>query len=132
MKDAGSTPLSTGTTLEELIRRPELSYDMLAPVDEGRPDLCVEVREQVNINIKYRGYIEREKRQISQYKKAEENRIPQDIDYESIHNIRIEARQKLSRFRPETIAQASNIQGISPADIQVLLVYLKSLRNKNG
>ena len=132
MKDAGSTPLSTGTTLEELIRRPELSYDMLAPVDEGRPALCDEVREQVNINIKYRGYIEREKRQISQYRKAEENRIPQDIDYESIPNIRIEARQKLSRFRPETIAQASNIQGISPADIQVLLVYLKSLRNKNG
>ena len=126
MDNAGSTPISTGTTLEELIRRPEMSYDMLAPVDESRPALSDEVREQVNINIKYRGYIEREKRQIQQYKKADERRIPEDIDYETIANIRIEARQKLSKFRPETIAQASEIQGISPADIHVLLVYLKS------
>ena len=126
MDKAGSTPISTGTTLEELIRRPELSYDMLAPIDENRPALSDEVREQVNINIKYRGYIEREERQIRQYKKADERLIPEDIDYESIANIRIEARQKLSKFRPQTIAQASEIQGISPADIQVLLVYLKS------
>ena len=126
MEDAGSTPISTGTTLEELIRRPELSYDMLAPIDEDRPALSDAVREQVNINIKYRGYIEREKRQILQYKKADERRIPEDIDYENIANIRLEARQKLTKFRPETIAQASEIQGVSPADIQVLLVYLKS------
>ena len=126
MEDAGSTPISTGTTLEELIRRPELSYDMLAPIDEDRPALSDAVREQVNINIKYRGYIEREKRQIVQYKKADERRIPEDIDYENIANIRLEARQKLTKFRPETIAQASEIQGVSPADIQVLLVYLKS------
>ena len=126
MEDAGSTPISTGTTLEELIRRPELSYDMLAPIDEDRPALSDAVREQVNINIKYRGYIEREKRQILQYKKADERRIPEDIDYENIANIRSEARQKLTKFRPETIAQASEIQGVSPADIQVLLVYLKS------
>lgn len=126
MEDAGSTPISTGTTLEELIRRPELSYDMLAPIDEDRPALSDAVREQVNINIKYRGYIEREKRQIVQYKKADERHIPEDIDYENIANIRSEARQKLTKFRPETIAQASEIQGVSPADIQVLLVYLKS------
>lgn len=126
MEDAGSTPISTGTTLEELIRRPELSYDMLAPIDEDRPALSDAVREQVNINIKYRGYIEREKRQIMQYKKADERRIPEDINYENIANIRLEARQKLTKFRPETIAQASEIQGVSPADIQVLLVYLKS------
>ena len=126
MEDAGSTPISTGTTLEELIRRPELSYDMLAPIDEDRPALSDAVREQVNINIKYRGYIEREKRQIVQYKKADERRIPEDIDYENIANIRLEARQKLTKFRPETRAQASEIQGVSPADIQVLLVYLKS------
>lgn len=126
MEDAGSTPISTGTTLEELIRRPELSYDMLAPIDEDRPALSDAVREQVNINIKYRGYIEREKRQILQYKKADERHIPEDIDYENIANIRLEARQKLTKFRPETIAQASEIQGVSPADIQVLLVYLKS------
>lgn len=127
LEDAGSTPLSTGTTLEELIRRPELSYEALAPVDDERPELPPAFREQVNIEIKYRGYIEREKRQIHQYKKAEERKIPADIDYDEISNIRIEARQKLDRFRPETIAQASKIQGISPADIQVLMVYLKSL-----
>ncbi len=127
MSDAGSSPVSTGVTLEELIRRPELSYDMLAAIDTDRPELPANVREQVNINIKYKGYIEREKRQIQQYKKAEEKKIPANIDYDLISNIRIEARQKLSKFRPETIAQASNIQGISPADIQVLMVYLKSV-----
>ena len=126
LEAAESTPLSTGTTLEELIRRPELSYEALAPVDDERPELPIAVREQVNIEIKYRGYIEREKRQIHQYKKAEERKIPADIDYDEISNIRIEARQKLDRFRPETIAQASKIQGISPADIQVLMVYLKA------
>lgn len=127
MKNAGSSPLSTGTTLEELIRRPELSYEILAPVDENRKELPADVREQVNINIKYRGYIEREKRQILQYKKSEEKKIPDNIDYDLVSNIRIEARQKLKKFRPETIAQASEIQGISPSDIQVLMVYLKTL-----
>ncbi len=132
MKEAGSTPISTGTTLEELIRRPELSYDLLAPIDENRPSLPEDVREQVNINIKYRGYIEREERQIRQYRKAEERRIPENIDYSKIGNIRTEARQKLSQYQPETIAQASNIQGISPVDIQVLLIYLKALEKHDG
>jgi tRNA uridine 5-carboxymethylaminomethyl modification enzyme len=127
MDSVSSTPISTGTTLEELIRRPELSYDMLEPIDGSRPDLPKEVREQVNIYIKYKGYIEREVRQINKYKKAEEKSIPEDIDYGSMKNIRIEARQKLERFKPQTIAQASSIQGISPADIQVLMVYLKSM-----
>lgn len=127
MDSVSSTPISTGTTLEELIRRPELSYDMLGPIDGSRPDLPKEVREQVNIYIKYKGYIEREVRQINKYKKAEEKSIPEDIDYGLMKNIRIEARQKLERFKPQTIAQASSIQGISPADIQVLMVYLKSM-----
>ena len=127
MDSVSSTPISTGTTLEELIRRPELSYDMLEPIDGSRPDLPKEVREQVNIYIKYKGYIEREVRQINKYKKAEEKSIPEDIDYGSMKNIRIEARQKLERFKHQTIAQASSIQGISPADIQVLMVYLKSM-----
>jgi tRNA uridine 5-carboxymethylaminomethyl modification enzyme len=100
---------------------------MLEPIDGSRPDLPKEVREQVNIYIKYKGYIEREVRQINKYKKAEEKSIPEDIDYGSMKNIRIEARQKLERFKPQTIAQASSIQGISPADIQVLMVYLKSM-----
>lgn len=131
MKRAGSTAISTGVTMEELIRRPELSYDMLSPVDPNRPDLSKEIREQVNINIKYRGYIEREERQISQYKKALEQTIPVDINYDNISNIRIEARQKLADIRPETIVQASMIQGISPADIQVLMVYIKSLGSRS-
>ncbi len=131
MKRAGSTAISTGVTMEELIRRPELSYDMLSPVDPNRPDLSKEIREQVNINIKYRGYIEREERQISQYKKALEQTIPVDINYDNVSNIRIEARQKLADIRPETIVQASMIQGISPADIQVLMVYIKSLGSRS-
>ena len=126
MEDAGTSPVSTGVTLEELIRRPELSYEKLEPVDEERPKLPDSIKEQVNITIKYKGYIEREERQIKQYKKTVSQLIPEDIDYDDISNIRIEARQKLSKFRPETIAQASNIQGISPADIQVLMIYIKS------
>lgn len=130
MRDNDSTPLSTGTTMEELIKRPELSYEILAPVDEGRPELSKDVRDQVNINIKYRGYIEREKRQIKQYLRAESFLIPVDINYDNISNIRTEAKQKLSKFRPESIAQASNIQGVSPSDIQVLMVYIKSRTNR--
>ena len=126
MKEHNSNAIATGTTLEELIRRPELSYVILAPVDEDRPELSEDVQEQVNINIKYKGYIEREKRQIDQYLRAESTKIPVNINYDNINNIRTEARQKLSKFRPETIAQASKIQGISPADIQVLLVYIKA------
>ena len=130
MEENNSTPISTGVTLEELIRRPELSYEILGPVDENRPDLPDDVKIQVNINIKYKGYIEREERLISQYKKAESSKIPDSINYDDISNIRIEARQKLDKFRPETIAQASKIQGISPADIQVLLIYLKKIRSE--
>lgn len=126
MKENNSTPISTGTTLEELIKRPELSYEVLSPIDVGRPNLSEDIREQVNIDIKYSGYIDREKRQINQYLKAESKRIPVDINYDAVTNIRTEARQKLIKFKPETIAQASKIQGISPSDIQVLMIYLKS------
>lgn len=131
MKENNSTPLSTGTTMEELIKRPELSYDLLAPIDENRPELPKDICEQVNINIKYCGYIEREKRQIKQYIKAKSFIIPVDINYDEISNIRTEARQKLSRFRPESIAQASSIQGVSPSDIQVLMIYIKSRIQNN-
>ncbi len=128
MEDANSSPISTGTTLIDLIRRPELSYELLEPIDKNRPVLSDDIKQQININIKYQGYIEREKRQILQYKKANEKLIPDDLNYDDIYNIRIEARQKLSKFRPQTIAQASEIQGVSPADIQVLLIYLKSYK----
>ena len=123
----GSTPLSTGASLEELIRRPELSYEKIAGIDPDRPELSDEIIEQINIEIKYRGYIEREERQVAQFKKIENRVIPDGIDFKSIHGIRIEAQQKLTDFKPVSVGQASRIQGISPADIQVLLIYLKSI-----
>lgn len=130
MLENHSNPISTGTTLEELIRRPELSYDLLEPVDPERPILANSIRKQVNISIKYKGYIDREKRLIKQYKKAESIKIPINIKYDEINNIRIEARQKLEKYRPETVAQASMIQGISPADIQVLMIYIKQITQR--
>ncbi len=126
LTDAGTSLPQGGATMEELIRRPELSYEMLASFDPERPKLPADVCEQVNINIKYKGYIEREKRQIEEFKRLEQKNIPPDINFEEISGIRLEARQKLSRFKPESIGQASRIQGVSPADIQVFLVYLKS------
>ena len=109
----------------ELIRRPELSYDALASADPERPDVPEDVREQVNIEIKYEGYIERQKRQVEQFAKRESKKIPKTIDYDDVKSLRIEARQKLKDFRPESIGQASRIGGVSPADVNVLLVYLK-------
>ncbi|MBP3616686.1 MAG: tRNA uridine-5-carboxymethylaminomethyl(34) synthesis enzyme MnmG [Lachnospiraceae bacterium] len=120
----GSTPLKSGSTLAELITRPELSYDMLAPIDKNRPELSVDVTEQVEIELKYEGYIKRQMSQVAQFKKMEHKRIPADIDYDAIPSIRIEARQKLKQVRPENVGQASRISGVSPADISVLLVYL--------
>ena len=125
LESYGSTPLNSGTTLAELIRRPELSYEKLYDIDEGRPDLPYDVIEQVNINIKYDGYIKRQMRQVQQFKKMESRRIPEDIDYDKIDSLRIEARQKLKEIRPMSIGQASRISGVSPADVSVLLVYLK-------
>ena len=123
-----STPLSSGSTLAELIRRPELSYECLAPVDENRPDLPEELRDeimaQVDISIKYEGYITRQKRQVEQFKKLEKKKIPENIDYDQVKSLRIEAVQKLKEIRPVSIGQASRISGVSPADISVLLVYL--------
>ena len=125
-----STPLNSGISLAELIRRPELTYQVLATIDEARPefpkDLSEEVSEQVNISIKYDGYIKRQKKQVEQFKKLEQKKLPVDIDYEDVGSLRIEARQKLEAYRPVSIGQASRISGVSPADISVLLVYLES------
>ena len=121
----GSTPLSSGTTLAELIRRPELSYEKLREIDEERPELPHDVQEQVDINIKYDGYIKRQMRQVEQFKKLENKKIPEDINYDEIQSLRIEAKQKLDQIRPASIGQASRISGVSPADISVLFVYLK-------
>ena len=128
LKECGSTPLSSGSTIAELIRRPELTYDMLKPIDNARPDfpknLAEEVAEQVNICIKYAGYITRQMRQVEQFKKLERKKIPDDIDYDKVNSLRIEAIQKLKEHRPASIGQASRISGVSPADISVLLIYL--------
>ena len=121
-----STPLKSGTTLAELIRRPELSYEAIASLDKERQELPWDVKEQVDINIKYDGYIRRQLKQVEQFKKLEARKIPEDLDYEQIGSLRIEARQKLEAYRPISIGQASRISGVSPADISVLLVYLSS------
>lgn len=122
-----STPLKTGTTLGELIRRPELNYEMLAELDPERPLLNRGVDEQVNINIKYEGYIKRQLKQVEQFKKLENKKIPETIRYEEIHGLRIEAQQKLNLFRPISVGQASRISGVSPADISVLLIYMEQM-----
>ena len=124
MAEHESVSLNTGMTLTELIRRPELDYDMLAPLDPERPNLHPEVREQVNINIKYDGYITRQIKQVEEFKRLENKKLSSDLDYEQISGLRIEARQKLNKLKPLSIGQASRIQGVSPADISVLLVYL--------
>jgi tRNA uridine 5-carboxymethylaminomethyl modification enzyme len=131
LQRCGSTRLGTATTLAELIRRPELSYELLQPIDHKRSELSEEVIEQVNINIKYDGYIRRQLHQIEQFKKLENRMIPETIDYMAVPSLRIEARQKLIKFMPRSIGQASRISGVSPADISVLLVYLTQLNYQN-
>ncbi len=128
----GSTLLKSGCSLADLVRRPELDYEMLSEIDPDRPLLSDPVKEQVNINIKYEGYIERQKRQIRQFKKKEVRLIPDDIDYNKVESLRLEARQKLEKFRPRSIGQASRIQGVSPADISVLMVYLQAAGRSAG
>lgn len=120
-----STPLQSGTTLAELLKRPELSYDKIREIDEQRPDLPSDVAEQVNIELKYDGYIKRQMRQVEQFNKLENKRIPSTINYHDIYSLRKEAEQKLSEIKPASVGQASRISGVSPADISVLLVYLE-------
>jgi tRNA uridine 5-carboxymethylaminomethyl modification enzyme len=126
MEELRSVPLNQGITLTELIRRPELNYDLLAPLDPQRPALHPEIREQVNINIKYEGYITRQIKQVEGFKRMEKKKLSPDLDYSQISGLRIEAQQKLNKLKPISIGQASRIQGVSPADISVLLIYLGS------
>ena len=120
-----STPLKTAVSMADLLMRPELNYEILAEIDPERAELPEDVTEQVEIELKYSGYIERQQRQVEQFKKTESRRIPDDLNYDEVPSLRIEARQKLKKIRPENIGQASRISGVSPADISVLLVYLK-------
>ncbi|HJB14446.1 MAG TPA: tRNA uridine-5-carboxymethylaminomethyl(34) synthesis enzyme MnmG [Candidatus Blautia excrementipullorum] len=127
-----STVLKSGTTLAELIKRPELNYFMLTELDDKRPKLPYDVQEQVNINIKYEGYIKRQMQQVAQFKKLENKKIPEDFDYSLVNSLRKEAVQKLNQRKPANIGQASRISGVSPADISVLLVYMEQMRHGKG
>jgi tRNA uridine 5-carboxymethylaminomethyl modification enzyme len=130
MTEHGSSTLKTACTLAELICRPELSYDVLCEIDPERPQLTKDVTEQVEINIRYEGYITRQESQIAAFKKLENKLIPADIDYDKVSSLRIEARQKLKKFKPINIGQASRISGVNPADVSVLLVYIDSVYKK--
>ena len=132
LEKMGSASLKTAASLAELICRPELNYELVSEIDEKRKPLPYDVIEQVNINIKYEGYIERQMRQVKQYKKMETRKIPEDIDYGDIDSLRLEARQKLIKFKPVSVGQASRISGVSPADISVLLVYLEHFKERKA
>ncbi len=132
LAEYGSTPIKSGVRLSELIKRPELNYFKLAPIDKNRPcNLDSEITEQVNIQIKYEGYIKQQLNQVEQFKKLENRLLPEDIDYSTISGLRIEAKQKLDAIRPISIGHASRIAGVSPADISVLLVYMEQMKRKN-
>ena len=130
LADLGSSSLKTATTLAELIRRPELDYEKIAPLDKERPELSYDVKEQVNINIKYNGYIERQKKQVKNFKKLENKKIPENFDYTKVNSLRKEAVQKLEFYKPLSIGQASRISGVSPADISVLLIHMEQHKSK--
>ena len=124
LESAGTAPLTTGIRMSELIKRPQVSYDMLAPFDKGRPPLSRSVREKVEVEIKYEGYIARQRAQVNEMLRLEGKKIPENIDYNDVYGLRLEAREKLDKVRPADIGQASRISGVSPADVSVLLIYL--------
>ena len=126
----GTSALSTGTKMAELLKRPEISYEKLKEIDENRPDLSKQEKDEVEIQIKYEGYIKLQEAQVKKFKKLEEKILPEDIDYEQIKGISLEGRQKLNKFKPHSVGQASRISGVSPADISVLLIYLQQQKNK--
>lgn len=125
-----TSEISTGVHLSDLIKRPELNYEVLAEVDPERPLLPDDVKEQAEIKLKYEGYIEKQQIQINQFKKLEGKKLPKDIDYSKIYGLRIEARQKLDKIKPQSLGQASRISGVSPADISVLVIWLEANENK--
>ncbi|MFA9378121.1 MAG: tRNA uridine-5-carboxymethylaminomethyl(34) synthesis enzyme MnmG [Lachnotalea sp.] len=131
LEENESTKLNSGTDLAELVKRPELSYSIIKTIDKNRELLDDMVTEQVNIKLKYEGYIKRQLKQVEQFKKMENKKIPMYFNYDNINGLRIEAKQKLNLFKPVSIGQASRLSGVSPADISVLLVYMEQLRNRN-
>ena len=130
LKNNNTSPISTGVRLSELIKRPELNYNILAEIDMNRPILTKQEAEEVNISLKYEGYINLENEQVERFKKLENKKLPEDINYEEIKGLRLEARQKLNKVRPLSVGQASRISGVSPADISVLLIFLETINRK--
>ena len=130
LKKCGTSELNNGSKMAELIKRPEVSYEILKDIDENRPELSYQEKEEVEIQIKYEGYIKLQEEQVEKFKKLEEKILPENIDYETINGISLEGRQKLNKFKPHSIGQASRISGVSPADVSVLLVYLQQIGNK--
>ena len=128
LEKQGTSALSTGTKMSELLKRPELTYEKLAEIDENRPKLSKQEQEEVEIQVKYEGYIKLQEEQVQKFKKLEEKILPEEIDYETIKGISLEGRQKLNKFKPHSIGQASRISGVSPADVSVLLIYLQQLK----
>ena len=129
MTSKGTAPLKTGCKMIELLRRPQITYDDLAPIDTNRPDLPFEVFEQVEISIKYEGYIKKQEAQIKEMRRIEAKQIPADIDYSTLKGLRLEAIEKLSKIRPQNLGQASRISGVNPADITALNIILESMHN---
>lgn len=130
LRKCGTSELNNGSKMAELIKRPEVSYEILKDIDENRPELTEQEKEEVEIQIKYEGYIKLQEEQVEKFKKLEEKILPENIDYETINGISLEGRQKLNKFKPRSIGQASRISGVSPADVSVLLVYLQQIGNK--
>ena len=130
LKDNGTSALTTGVRLSELIKRPELNYKLLGQIDNDRPILTKQEADEVNIQLKYEGYINLEKEQVEKFKKLESKKLPENIDYEEIKGLRLEARQKLNKVKPLSVGQASRISGVSPADISVLLIYLETINRR--
>ena len=131
LEEQGTAPLSTGSKLSEILKRTEITYESLEKIDENRPKLSKSEKEEVEIQIKYEGYIKMQEEQVEKFKKTEKKLLPEDIDYEELKGLSLEARQKLNKHKPYSIGQASRISGVSPADISVLLIYLQT-RNKNN
>lgn len=132
IESLGSTPINNALSLKEIIRRPELSYEKVKGLDPDRPEVTKDVAQQLNISIKYEGYIKKQEEQMAKFKKIESKSLDKDFDYESVQGLRIEAKEKLQKIKPESIGQASRITGVSPADINVLLIHLEKLRRSNG
>ena len=130
LESVGSTPIKNGTSIMELMKRPQVTYDSLAFVDRDRPQLSEHQKTMMEVQIKYEGYIKKQEQQIEKFRKLEDRKLPQDFNYDSVEGLRIEARQKLNSFRPLSVGQASRISGVSPADINVLLIHLEKMRRR--